>query len=58
MKIQLGDKIYRQSEYRYPCAKHCALKTASYVCVIGFRIRCKHHVFNQAGLFDAQIFYL
>ena len=58
MKIQLGDKTYSQSEYHYPCAKHCALKTASYVCVIGYYIRCNHHVFNQARLFDRQIFNL
>ena len=46
MKIQLGDKIYNRSVYKYPYAKYCALKTASYVCVIGFRIRCGHHIFN------------
>lgn len=58
MKIQLGDKTYSQSGYHYPCAKHCALKTASYLCTIGFRIRCKHHVFNQVGLSNVQIFNL
>jgi hypothetical protein len=58
MKIQLGDKTYSQSEYHYPCAKHCALKTNSYVCLIGYDIQCGHNAFSQAELFDAQIFNL
>lgn len=46
MKIQLGDKTYSQSGYRYPCAKRCALKTNSYVCLIGYDIQCGNNAFN------------